>query len=125
MQPDYRPIIALIYVKDEDLTEIFRKMFKDVRLLGGRKIVANVISNSEYWNFFANAREAILDNLDLGLEIFTWKPNETDKMLKKIQEYNYKGFITYCSDENKYNMRKILDNLPVQMKANMLKDYCK
>ncbi|MBW9141737.1 MAG: hypothetical protein K1T65_08690, partial [Candidatus Aramenus sp.] len=64
--------------------------------------------------------------IDLGLEIYVWKTNDFDKMLKKVQEENnIKGIITVCGEENKYALRKMLDRLSNSIKANMLKDLCK
>ncbi|ARM75162.1 DUF5751 family protein [Acidianus manzaensis] len=122
---DYNPIVVLVYVKNEELTEVFRKIFRDVRMQGGKKIIAHVISNSEYWDFFANSREALLDNLDLGLEIFTWKPDQINKILEKMHNTEIKGIITYCDDDNKYQMKKIMESLDNTLKAKILKDNCK
>lgn len=122
---DFRPVITLINVKDEELNEIFRKIFRDVRLVGGKKIIAHVITNSPHWNFFANSREALLDNLDLGLEIFTWKIDDVNKMLEKIKSIDIKGIITYCDEENKYQMKKIIESLDNNLKAKIIRDNCK
>ncbi|AWR96684.1 hypothetical protein DFR86_03345 [Acidianus sulfidivorans JP7] len=122
---DYNPIVVIVYTKNEELTEVFRKIFRDAKVHGGKKVIAHVISNSEYWDFFANSREALLDNLDLGLEIFTWKPDEINKMLDKINNTEIKGIITYCDDSNKYQVEKIIGSLDNSLKAKILKDNCK
>ncbi|NON63659.1 MULTISPECIES: DUF5751 family protein [Acidianus] len=122
---DHKPVLVLVHVKDEELNDVFRRMFKDVRQFGSSHIIANIITESEYWKVFANSREAILDNLDLELEIYTWKNEEVDKLMEKVQTYVLKGIITYCSDENKYSMRKVIEVMPNSLKTLMLKDNCK
>lgn len=122
---DYRPIVALLNVKDEELNDVIRKIFRDTKVMGGKKIILHVITNSPYWNFFANAREALLDNYELGLEIFTWDFNQVGKMIEKIKEADIRGIVTYCSEETKYQMRKIIDSLDNNLKAKIIKDNCK
>ncbi|AWR94218.1 DUF5751 family protein [Acidianus brierleyi] len=126
METDFRPIIVLFSAKNEETTELFRKVLREAKVLGGKKLIIHVIEDVNYWDFFSNSREAILDNLDLGIEIYTWKTTDTENMIKKIEEINNpKGIVTFCSDDYKYMMRKIIDNLPTSLKANIIKDYCK
>lgn len=126
MESDYRPVVAIFSAKLEENTDLFRLLLREVRALKGRKVIVHVLEDVEYWNFLASAREAILDNIDLGLEIYVWKTNDFDKMLKKVQEEkDIKGIITVCGEENKYALRKMLDRLSNSIKANMLKDLCK
>ncbi|EWG07858.1 MAG: hypothetical protein ASUL_02404 [Candidatus Aramenus sulfurataquae] len=126
MESDYRPVVAIFSAKLEENTDLFRLLLREVRALKGRKVIVHVLEDVEYWNFLASAREAILDNIDLGLEIYVWKTNDFDKMLKKVQEEkDIKGIITVCGEENKYALRKMLDLLSNSIKANMLKDLCK
>lgn len=122
---DYRPIVTLISVKDEELNDTIRKIFRDIKLLKGKKIILHVITSSPYWNFFSNSREALLDNYELGLEIFTWKPEETNKMIEKIKSVDIRGIITYCSEESKYQMRRIIESLDNNLKAKIIRDNCK
>lgn len=126
MESDYRPVVAIFSAKLEENTDLFRLLLREVRALKGKKVIVHVLEDVEYWDFLASAREAILDNIDLGLEIYVWKTNDFDKMLKKVQEENnIKGIITVCGEENKYALRKMLDRLSNSIKANMLKDLCK
>ncbi len=126
MEADFRPIVVLFSAKNDETIELFRKVLREAKVLGGKKLIIHVIEDVNYWDFFANSREAILDNLDLGIEIYTWKTTETEKMIKKIEETNnIKGIVTFCSEDYKYMMRKIIDNLPASLKANIIRDNCK
>jgi hypothetical protein len=126
MEADFRPIVVLFSAKNDETIELFRKVLREAKVLGGKKLIIHVIEDVNYWDFFANSREAILDNLDLGIEMYTWKTTETEKMIKKIEETNnIKGIVTFCSEDYKYMMRKIIDNLPASLKANIIKDNCK
>ncbi|MCI2413762.1 MAG: hypothetical protein MPF33_00695 [Candidatus Aramenus sp.] len=126
MESDYRPVVAIFSAKLEENTDFFRTLLREVRALKGKKIIVHVLEDVEYWDFLASTREAILDNIDLGLEIYVWRTSDLDKMLKKVQEEkDIKGVIMVCGEENKYALRKVLDSLPNSVKANMLKDLCK
>ncbi len=126
MEQDYRPIVAIFSAKLEENTDLFRALLREVRALKGKKVIVHVLEDVEYWDFLASAREAILDNIDLGLEVYVWKTSEYDKMFKKIQEVkDMKGVITICGEDTKYALRKVLDGMPNSIKANTLKDMCK
>lgn len=87
----------------------------------------NFISNISYPEFIQNARESLLDNIDLGIYIYIWKPDEIEYMLKRILEVkdDMKGLIIYCDSNNKQIIEKILPKIPNSIKANIIKDYCK
>ncbi|WP_252896737.1 DUF5751 family protein [Metallosphaera hakonensis] len=103
-----KSLFVLVQVREDTLTEIFRKIMKDARTLGFRKIFINVVSQLPHWQVLANAREAILDNIDLGLVVYTWRPDETKKILEKVTELGADGIMTYCDEESKFAMSKLM-----------------
>ncbi|AWR98856.1 DUF5751 family protein [Metallosphaera hakonensis] len=120
-----KSLFVLVQVREDTLTEIFRKIMKDARTLGFRKIFINVVSQLPHWQVLANAREAILDNIDLGLVVYTWRPDETKKILEKVTELGADGIMTYCDEESKFAMSKLMGNLPSSIKIGIVKDNCK
>ncbi|ACP54180.1 DUF5751 family protein [Saccharolobus islandicus] len=127
MQLENKPIVVISSTNAEEIPNFIRAMFKDCRLNGSKKLIINFISSISYPEFIQNAREALLDNIDLGAYIYIWKPEEVDQMMKKILEnrQDMKGIIIYCDDNNKYTIEKILYKVPNSIKANIIKDYCK
>jgi len=107
MKRDLRPILVIAAIRNEELIEFMRKTFKDARTFGARKVIIHAFTNSNYWDFFRDSREAILDNIELGVEIYTWKKDEMEKMLKNIPEpEKLKGVIFHCSEEERMFLKK-------------------
>ncbi|WP_338603647.1 DUF5751 family protein [Sulfolobus tengchongensis] len=127
MQLENRPIVVISSASPEDIPNFIRMMFKDCRLNGSKKLVINFISSISYPEFVQNARESLLDNIDLGTYIYIWSPEEIDQMMKTILEkyQDMKGIIIYCDSNNKQFMEKIIYKIPNSIKANIIKDYCK
>ncbi|AAK42504.1 hypothetical protein SULI_00800 [Saccharolobus solfataricus] len=127
MQLENKPIIVISSTNSEEIPNFVRAMFKDCRLNGSKKLVINFVSSISYPEFVQNAREALLDNIDLGVYIYIWKPEEVDQMMRRIMENHkdMKGMIIYCDDNNKHMIEKILPKIPNSIKANIIKDYCK
>ncbi|BBL46693.1 MULTISPECIES: DUF5751 family protein [Metallosphaera] len=120
-----KAVLVLVQVREETLAEVFRKLMKDARASGFRKVIINVISPLPHWQVLASAREAILDNIDLGLEVYTWKPEDVKKMFEKASQLGVDGLMTYCDEDNKYSMSKLMSSLPDSLKISMIKDNCK
>jgi len=127
MQLENKPIVVISSTNAEEIPNFIRAMFKDCKLNRSKKLIINFISSISYPEFIQNAREALLDNIDLGAYIYIWKPEEVDQMMKKILEnrQDMKGIIIYCDDNNKHTIEKILHKVPNSIKANIIKDYCK
>ncbi|QGA53501.1 hypothetical protein GFS03_02300 [Sulfolobus sp. E5-1-F] len=127
MQLENKPIVVISSTNAEEIPNFVRTMFKDCRLNGSKKLIINFISSIPYPEFIQNAREALLDNIDLGTYIYIWKPEEVDQMMRKILEnsQDMKGIIIYCDNDNKRFIEKILPKIPNSIKANIIKDYCK
>ncbi|BBD72414.1 hypothetical protein HS1genome_0803 [Sulfodiicoccus acidiphilus] len=126
MKRDLRPIVVISAVKNEELVEFVRRTFKDARTFGARKVIIHSFSGPNYWDFFRDSREAILDNIELGVEIYTWGRDEVEKMLKILpRPEEIKGIVFHCSDDEKMFIRRVQDVIPTQYKASLLKDYCR
>lgn len=118
-------LLVLIYVNEETLTEVIRRVFRDARASGYRKVIVNVISDLPYWQVLANCREAILDNIELGLEIYSVKPEEVIPILERKKYYEANGLSLYCDQDHKYQLSKVANALPDSLKVNIVKDTCK
>ncbi|QKR00483.1 hypothetical protein GWK48_08955 [Metallosphaera tengchongensis] len=125
MEVRNKSLLVFVGAREDTLADLFRKIMKDARTSGFRKIVIDVISDSPHWQVLASVREAILDNIDLGLEVYTWKAEEADRMLKKAEEIRPDGVMTYCDEDNKFFMSRLLSNLSEKLKINIVRDNCK
>lgn len=127
MQLENRFLIVISSTSSDNISDFIKRMFTDCRLSGSKKLMINFISNISYPEFIQNARESLLDNIDLGIYIYIWKPDEIEYMLKRILEVkdDMKGLIIYCDSNNKQIIEKILPKIPNSIKANIIKDYCK
>ncbi|MDT7860627.1 MAG: DUF5751 family protein [Saccharolobus sp.] len=127
MQLENRFLIVISSTSSDNISDFIKRMFTDCRLSGSKKLMINFISNISYPEFIQNARESLLDNIDLGIYIYIWKPDEIEYMLKRILEIkdDMKGLIIYCDSNNKQIIEKILPKIPNSIKANIIKDYCK
>mgnify|MGYP001772514054 CR=1 FL=1 len=118
-----KTILALVATKDENLEKTFRKIFSDVRVSGSRKVIINVISDDPFHKIVDHVREAILDNIDIGYELFVWKKDEISKIVEKSD--NVDGLLLYCDPENRSIIEKVYSQLPNKAKANLIKDNCR
>ncbi|BDB98920.1 DUF5751 family protein [Saccharolobus caldissimus] len=127
MQLENRFLVVISSTSSDNISDFIKRMFTDCRLSGSKKLMINFISNISYPEFIQNARESLLDNIDLGIYIYIWKPDEIEYMLKRILEIkdDMKGLIIYCDSNNKQIIEKILPKIPNSIKANIIKDYCK
>jgi hypothetical protein len=127
VQLENRFLIVISSTSSDNISDFIKRMFTDCRLSGSKKLMINFISNISYPEFIQNARESLLDNIDLGIYIYIWKPDEIEYMLKRILEIkdDMKGLIIYCDSNNKQIIEKILPKIPNSIKANIIKDYCK
>jgi hypothetical protein len=116
---------AIISSKEEELGNYLRKIFREIKVLGGKKIIVFIVSDVPYWEIIKFSREAILDNIDLGLELFVFNKNEISKLQEKIIKNEIKGILIYCSENRKYIVRKILESMPNSIISNIIRDYCK
>lgn len=128
MQLDNQFVVVISSTSPDDIPSFIRKMFKDCRLSGSKKLMINFLSNKiSYPEFVQNARESILDNVDLGIYVYIWKPEEIDQMIRKVLEMqkDIKGFIIYCDNDNKQLIERLSAKIPNSIKAKIIKDYCK
>ncbi|MEM4082765.1 MAG: DUF5751 family protein [Saccharolobus sp.] len=128
MQLDNQFVVVISSTSPDDIPGFIRKMFKDCRLSGSKKLMINFLSNKiSYPEFVQNARESILDNVDLGIYVYIWKPEEIDQMIRKVLEIqkDIKGFIVYCDNDNKQLIERLSAKIPNSIKAKIIKDYCK
>ncbi|MEM0122359.1 MAG: DUF5751 family protein [Saccharolobus sp.] len=128
MQLDNQFVVVISSTSLDDIPAFIRKMFKDCRLSGSKKLMINFLSNKiSYPEFVQNARESILDNVDLGIYVYIWKPEEIDQMIRKVLEIqkDIKGFIVYCDNDNKQLIERLSAKIPNSIKAKIIKDYCK
>ncbi|BAB65486.1 DUF5751 family protein [Sulfurisphaera tokodaii] len=121
----YKNILTLISVNNDNFENYFRKIFLDVRSSGSKKTTINVFTEIQYQELVTLIREALLENIDIGYELFLWKKNEVDIFLKNLEKSEVDGLLVYCDDENKVFMSKIVDNLPTAIKRNLIKDFCR
>lgn len=118
-------IFYIISSKLDDLPNIIRTAFRDCVSSKSHNLVLNIITDEPYWEVIKASREAILDNIELGIDLYVWKPDEIDKMIEKMREYDIKGIINNCSKEEKFNAEKVLEKIPNDRKIFIIKDYCK
>ncbi|MFP3064137.1 MAG: DUF5751 family protein [Sulfolobus sp.] len=118
-------LLALISSNPENLENIFRKVFTDTRASGHKKIIINVVSNIPYHELVSYVREAILDNIDIGYELYLWNKDDTSKILNLLSKNSFDGVLLYCDDENKSTVERIFETFPNQLKASLIKDYCR
>ncbi|BCU68989.1 DUF5751 family protein [Stygiolobus caldivivus] len=120
-----KTVIALVAMGNENLEKTFRKLFSDARSSGSKKVIINVISDQPFHKVVDHIREAMLDNIDIGYELFLWKKDETEKVLEKTAEMQVEGVLLYCDTENRNIIEKIFSQLPNKIRANLLKDNCR
>ncbi|MEM0373624.1 MAG: DUF5751 family protein [Sulfolobaceae archaeon] len=120
-----RPVGAIINVKEEELGNYFRKVFKDAKILGSKKLYLFIITDKNFSEVVKYSREAILDNIELGIEIIIVNKENLNKIEKIILEKRIEKIIIYCSEEHRYLTRKLVDSLPNQILAMIARDYCK
>ncbi|MDT7875204.1 MAG: DUF5751 family protein [Sulfolobaceae archaeon] len=118
-------LLALISSNPENLENIFRKVFTDTRASGHKKIIINVVSNIPYHELVSYVREAILDNIDIGYELYLWNKDDTSKILNLLSKNSFDGVLLYCDNENKSTVERIFETFPNQLKASLIKDYCR
>ncbi|AAY80348.1 DUF5751 family protein [Sulfolobus acidocaldarius] len=120
----YSLIASIVNVTSENLDNFFRRVLTDVRKLGSKKVVVNIITDLKFHEVVGYIREAMLDNIDIGYELHLWKRDEVNKMLDKLLEYNIDGILIYCDEETRPIMIKIYDAFPNKIKAMITKNYC-
>jgi len=118
-------LLALISSNPENLENIFRKVFTDTRASGHKKIIINVVSDIPYHELVSYVREAILDNIDIGYELYLWNKDDTSKILNLLSKNSFDGVLLYCDNENKSTVERIFETFPNQLKASLIKDYCR
>jgi len=118
-------LLALISSNPENLENILRKVFTDTRASGHKKIIINVVSNIPYHELVSYVREAILDNIDIGYELYLWNKDDTSKILNLLSKNSFDGVLLYCDNENKSTVERIFETFPNQLKASLIKDYCR
>ena len=118
-------LLALISSNPENLENIFRKVFVDTRASGYKKIVINVISNIPFHELVSYIREAILDNIDIGYELYLWSKDDVGKILDLLSKNSFDGVLLYCDSENKNMIEKVFETFPNKLKAGLIKDYCR
>ena len=121
----YKNILTIISANSDTLENYFRKIFSDVRSSGSKKTTINVFTDLKYSDLVTIVREALLDNIDVGYELYLWKKDEINKFFDYIRKLDVDGLLIYCDDENRAFVTKIVDNLPNNIKSNLIKDYCK
>jgi len=124
-QVDRTTGVVVAAVKSEELADFLRLLFREAKVHKFRKLLVNLVSDSNYWEVIRDSREAILDNIDLGLYINTWKLNQLEDMiefLSKISEMG--GVMIFCSKDNRQFMLRMKSRLPQSLIANLTKDYC-
>jgi len=121
----YKNILTIISANSDTLENYFRKIFSDVRSSGSKKTTINIFTDLKYSDLVTIVREALLDNIDVGYELYLWKKDEVNKFFDYIRKLDVDGLLIYCDDENRVFVTKIVDNLPNNIKSNLIKDYCK
>lgn len=127
MSITYRPIIVISSTRPENIPDLIKYVFRSSRASSGKKVYLHFITDIPFQEFTSYAREPLLDNIDLGVEIFTWKEDEIEKMMKVIQEEfsDNVGIIFYCDEEKRNTIKKISQSIPNSYKVNLVKDMCK
>lgn len=120
-----KPVAAIVSVKEEELGRYFRMAYKDCKVLGSKKLYFLILTEKPFSEIVKYSREAILDNIDLGIEIILINKDNLNKIQKLILEKKIERIIIYCSDETKYTTRRIIESLPNQILAMIARDYCK
>ena len=121
----FKNILTIVSANSENLENYFRKIFADVRSSGSKKTSINVFTDLKYSDLVAIVREALLENIDIGYELYLWKKEEVKKFFDYIGKTELDGLLIYCDDENRVFVSKIIDNLPNNIKTNLIKDYCR
>ncbi|BBG28194.1 DUF5751 family protein [Sulfuracidifex tepidarius] len=127
MSITYRPIIVISSTRQDKIPDLIKDVFRSSRASSGKKVYLHYINDIPFHEFTSYAREPLLDNIDLGVEIYTWKENEIEKMFKVINEEfsDNVGIIFYCDEDKKSLIKKISQSLPNSFKVNLVKDMCK
>ncbi|BFH73557.1 hypothetical protein SJAV_15010 [Sulfurisphaera javensis] len=121
----YKNILTIISVNNDNFESYFRKIFSDVRASGSKKTIINVFTDLQYYELVTLIREALLDNIDIGYELYLWKKDQVDYFFKNLEKQEYDGLLIYCDEENKNYISKIVESLPNSIKRNLIKDSCK
>jgi len=120
-----KTLLVLVAMKDENLEKTFRKIFADVRSSGGKKAYINVISEQPFHLVVEYIRGPMLDNIDIGYELFLWKRDDIAKVVEENSKKEFDGVLLYCDSENRILIEKIFSQLPSSIRANLLKDNCR
>ena len=121
----YKNILAIVSANSDTLENYFRKIFIDVRNSGSKKTSINVFTDLKYSDLISVIREALLENIDIGYELYLWKKEEANEFLDYVKKSDIDGLLVYCDDENKAFISKIIENLPNNIKSNLIKDRCR
>jgi len=120
-----KALLVLVAMKDENLEKTFRKILADVRLSGAKKVLINVISQQPFHKVVDYIREPMLDNIDIGYELFLWKKEDMAKVVEENSKKEFDGVLLYCDSENRGLIEKLFSQLPNNTRANLLKDNCR
>lgn len=120
-----KALLVLVAMKDENLEKTFRKIFADVRSGGAKKVFINVISQQPFHKVVDYIREPMLDNIDIGYELFLWKREDIAKVVEENSKKEFDGVLLYCDNENRSLIEKLFSQLPNNTRANLLKDNCR
>ncbi|MFP3347066.1 MAG: DUF5751 family protein [Sulfolobaceae archaeon] len=120
-----KALLVLVAMKDENLEKTLRKIFADVRSSGAKKVLINVISQQPFHKVVDYIREPMLDNIDIGYELFLWKREDMAKVVEENSKKEFDGVLLYCDNENRSLIEKLFSQLPNNTRANLLKDNCR
>ncbi|MFP3197659.1 MAG: DUF5751 family protein [Sulfolobaceae archaeon] len=120
-----KALLVLVAMKDENLEKTFRKIFADVRSSGAKKVLINVISQQPFHKVVDYIREPMLDNIDIGYELFLWKREDMAKVVEENSKKEFEGVLLYCDNENRSLIEKLFSQLPNNIRVNLLKDNCR
>ncbi|BCU68251.1 hypothetical protein HS7_16880 [Sulfolobales archaeon HS-7] len=120
-----RILSVIAVISPEDSSSFLRAIFRETKTHGFNKVDLNVISDMTYPQFVAEAREAMLENIDLSLSIYMWKKDETDKFLSFLDKATQPaGLLFYCSEKEKGSLSRLKDKIPNKLKAALVRDLC-
>jgi|GEM_PF-260004 hypothetical protein len=122
------PIIFIASCETDNIQKAIREIIFITRKVGGKKAFINLITDQPSWVVLREAREAILENIDLSLEIRTWNYNSAEReiMIKELrkQKAEAKGLIFYCDQNKRGIIEEVKREIPSEVMMLFMRDEC-
>lgn len=117
---------VIIVGQGSRLTDTIRDIFRESRKLKARKLNINIVSEALFHEIVPDIREALLDNIEYSISLYTWRLDQVDDMVKKMLEIgDLRGVILTCvNPEDKGRLTRVRKSLGTKLISLMMGDLC-